>query len=113
MGLFGFGKKKEESAPACACQCGCPTAKADVSDVTKETGSAANETPSIKVLGAGCASCHALLENTKKSRSKYGSLCRSGVCDRYGQDCWLRCDERPGTGGQREGDRSGEGFEGK
>ena len=49
MGLFGFGKKKEESAPACACQCGCPTAKADVSDVTKETGSAANETPSIKV----------------------------------------------------------------
>lgn len=74
MGLFGFGKKKEESAPACACQCGCPTAKADVSDVTKETGSAANETPSIKVLGAGCASCHALLENTKKAVANMG-LC--------------------------------------
>ena len=74
MGLFGFSKKKGESAPACACQCGCPTAKADVSDVTKETGSAANETPSIKVLGAGCASCHALLENTKKAVANMG-LC--------------------------------------
>lgn len=66
MGLFGFGKKKEESAPACACQCGCPTAEVDVAEVAKEVGSTADGALSIKVLGAGCASCHTLLENTQK-----------------------------------------------
>lgn len=72
MGLFGFGKKKEERAPACACQCGCPTAEADVSEVAKEAGSTADGALSIKVLGAGCASCHTLLENTKEAVAKLG-----------------------------------------
>lgn len=67
MGLFGFGKKKEESAPACGCQCGCPTAEVNVSEVAEEVGSTADGALSIKVLGAGCASCHTLLENTKEA----------------------------------------------
>lgn len=72
MGLFGFGKKKEESAPACACQCGCPTAEVNVSEVAKEVGSTADGALSIKVLGAGCASCHTLLENTKEAVANMG-----------------------------------------
>lgn len=72
MGLFGFGKKKEESAPACACQCGCPTAEEDVAKVAKEAGSTFDGTLSIKVLGAGCASCHTLLENTQKAVANMG-----------------------------------------
>ena len=72
MGLFGFGKKKEESTPDCACQCGCCTAEVDVSEVAKEVGSAADGTLSIKVLGAGCASCHTLLENTKEAVANMG-----------------------------------------
>lgn len=72
MGLFGFGKKKEESAPACACQCGCPTAEVNVSEVAKEVGSIADGAFSIKVLGAGCASCHTLLENTKEAVTSMG-----------------------------------------
>lgn len=72
MGLFGFGKKKEESAPACACQCGCPTAEVDVAEVAKEVGSTADGALSIKVLGAGCASCHTLLENTKEAVANMG-----------------------------------------
>ena len=72
MGLFGFGKKKEESAPVCACQCGCPTAEVDVAEVAKEVGSTADGALSIKVLGAGCASCHTLLENTQKAVTGMG-----------------------------------------
>ena len=72
MGLFGFGKKKEESAPACACQCGCPTAEADVSEVAKNADSTFDGDLSIKVLGAGCASCHTLLENTKEAVANMG-----------------------------------------
>lgn len=66
MGLFGFGKKKEK-APACACQCGCPTTEVDVSEAVKEAGNPADGALCVKVLGAGCASCHTLLENTKEA----------------------------------------------
>ena len=47
MGLFGFGKKKEEEKQVPTCCCG-------------ETGSGGS---SIKVLGAGCKSCHEQYEN--------------------------------------------------
>lgn len=72
MGLFGFGKKKEEKAPACACQCGCLRAELEVSEVAKEAGSTAGGVRSIKVLGAGCASCHTLLANTKEAVAAMG-----------------------------------------
>ena len=71
MGLFGFGKKKEEKAPACACQCGCPTTEADVSQLAKEVSSTGGAL-TIKVLGAGCASCHTLLENTQAAVASLG-----------------------------------------
>lgn len=70
MGLFGFGKKKhtEESAPACSCQCGCSEDAATVSAPV----STASGALSIKVLGTGCASCHALLENTQQAVADMG-----------------------------------------
>ena len=62
MALFDFGKKKEEQkAPACCC-----------GTVPKEGGSAGsccgapvNGICCIKVLGAGCKSCHEQYENVK------------------------------------------------
>lgn len=50
MGLFGFGKKKEEEKKGGCCTCG-------------ENGC------HIKVLGAGCKSCHEQYENVKKAVS--------------------------------------------
>ena len=59
MGLFGFGKKKEEEkqVPTCCCGSG---AKAEEPCCCGETGSGV---ASIKVLGAGCKSCHEQYEN--------------------------------------------------
>lgn len=51
MGLFGFGKKKEAQEPACACHA---------------------PVESIKVLGAGCKSCHEMFENTKAAVKNAG-----------------------------------------
>ena len=69
--MFGFGKKKEEKRTAeCSCNCSCPTSEA-----------AENKTPCccetdpvccIKVLGAGCKSCHELYENAKKAVTAAG-----------------------------------------
>lgn len=69
MGLFGFGKKKEEKAPVCACQGGCAADNAATAEAVKAAGG----TLSIKVLGTGCASCHALLENTQKAVTDTGT----------------------------------------
>ena len=72
MSLFHFGKKKEEkNASACACTCGCQT---------RETREIANDCcPEakdgiccIKVLGAGCKSCHELYENAKEAVKAMG-----------------------------------------
>lgn len=72
MGLFGFGKKKKEASPVCACQCGCPAAQTDVPEIAKQADVTVGGALSIKVLGAGCASCHALLENTKQAVANCG-----------------------------------------
>lgn len=72
MALFNFGKKKEEvQAPACACNCGCPTSETPeiINDCCR---AAINGICCIKVLGAGCKSCHALLEATKEAISSMG-----------------------------------------
>ena len=76
MGLFGFGKKKEAQEPACACNaqveetkeescCCCGSNPADAE--TKSCCCSGSGAPlvSIKVLGAGCKSCHEMYENTK------------------------------------------------
>lgn len=67
MALLHFGKKqKEQKPPTCACRCGglaeeaAPNASS-CCPVTK------NEINSIKVLGAGCKSCHEQYENAKEA----------------------------------------------
>ena len=59
MGLFGFGKKKEaeKQVPTCCCGSG---AKTEEPCCCGDAGSGA---ASIKVLGAGCKSCHEQYEN--------------------------------------------------
>ena len=59
MGLFGFGKKKEEEKQVPTCCCG-SDAKTEEPCCCGEDGSGG---ASIKVLGAGCKSCHEQYEN--------------------------------------------------
>lgn len=58
MALFHFGKKKEET-PTCCCG-SAPKAEESTSCCC---GSSAEGIRSIKVLGAGCKSCHEQYEN--------------------------------------------------
>ena len=84
MGLFGFGKKKEEEKKAPACCCGGSDAPAEETS-TCGCGSALNAGESasccgepvdgiccIKVLGAGCKSCHEQYENAKAAVKALG-----------------------------------------
>lgn len=66
MRLFEFGKKKEEegqNAPCC-CSAGAETPCCCGERGDKETG--------IKVLGAGCKSCHEQFENAKAAVKAMG-----------------------------------------
>ena len=72
MALFNFGKKNgEKNSPACACSCGCPTSEAS-EIVNRCCGKAAEGICCIKVLGAGCPSCHQLYENAKETVKNMG-----------------------------------------
>lgn len=94
MGLFNFGKKKEEQKAACECNapveetkeesgccCGSNTAEAEKEncccndDAETENcccNNSGNSLISIKVLGAGCKSCHEFYENTKEAVKNAG-----------------------------------------
>ena len=62
MALFNFGKKKEEEKKAPACCCG--SAKAQVAKSAECCcGTSVNGICCVKVLGAGCKSCHEQYEN--------------------------------------------------
>ena len=78
MALFDFGKKKKEDKEAPACCCGSTEPKAEESTgcccgsapKAEKTGSCCCGAPvegicCIKVLGAGCKSCHEQYENAK------------------------------------------------
>ncbi len=71
MALFGKKKEDEKKTPDCACNSGCPT-----SEVTEITSDCCSEVQSdiccIKVLGSGCASCHAQYENAKEAVKQMG-----------------------------------------
>ena len=73
MSLFNFGKKKEEEkkTPACACNCGCPASEADEikNDCCHE---AKDGICCVKVLGAGCKSCHEQYEYAKEAVKSMG-----------------------------------------
>lgn len=64
MGLFGFGKKMEEEPT-----CGCNGSISEEKTYVAEEGSCAcgGNGCHIKVLGAGCKSCHEQHENVKKA----------------------------------------------
>ena len=73
--MFGIGRKKEETqATSCCCnqpdqgnaQCGCNMV--DQADCE----CAANAGNTVKILGSGCRSCHALLENTQAAVQAMG-----------------------------------------
>ena len=62
MSLFGFGKKKEEKEiPACCCG---STGQAEESACCCAADSSISN---IRVLGAGCKSCHEQYENEKEA----------------------------------------------
>ena len=62
---------EEKKAPACACGCGCPTSEAE--EITKDCCSEAKDgICCIKVLGAGCKSCHEQYENAKQAIKDMG-----------------------------------------
>lgn len=78
MALFNFGKKKEEKKEAeCACN-----ASADTSSCCCGGNRASEEKrghvdgntsiQNVKVLGAGCKSCHAQYENAKEAVKAMG-----------------------------------------
>lgn len=81
MALFNFGKKKEEETKSCCCGseskaeetagCCCGSApKAEAASCC--CGKAVEGICCVKVLGAGCKSCHELYENTKAAVSSLG-----------------------------------------
>ena len=82
MALFGFGKKKEEEKKAPACCCGSSNAPAETASgcccsagQEEESACCANTAggaTSIKVLGAGCKSCHEQYENAKAAVKALG-----------------------------------------
>lgn len=79
-----FGKKKEEvkTEPTCACSgnaevyeaknCCCDGDSADKSGENRCCGENIDGICSIKVLGAGCKSCHEQYENAKKAVEELG-----------------------------------------
>lgn len=72
MSLFHFGKKKEEKKePACSCG-GCCTASETCETKSGCCAETAGDIFSIKVLGAGCKSCHEQYENVKEAVNAMG-----------------------------------------
>lgn len=65
MGLFGFGKKKEEKKMSCCC--GESTCNDSVQVESSCCCSCGGNGCNIKVLGAGCKSCHEQYENAWKA----------------------------------------------
>ena len=73
MALFGFGRKKEEEskAPPCCCSGNSPASEA-AEAVSDCCGEALDGICCIKVLGAGCKSCHTQYENAKAAVKAMG-----------------------------------------
>lgn len=73
MGLFGKKKTEEIKKPACACNGGCPAQEAkEIKGTSQCCGEAIDGICCIKVLGAGCASCHQQYEYAKEAVKNMG-----------------------------------------
>lgn len=66
--MFQFGKKKEEMTEA-ACCCGSASAQGEPCYCDSDEP---RDITSIKVLGAGCKSCHEQYENCKTAAAELG-----------------------------------------
>lgn len=72
MALFNFGKKKEEEKTS-MCACNGEGSANEAEAITKDCCSEANDgICCIKVLGAGCKSCHEQYENVKEAVKAMG-----------------------------------------
>ncbi len=65
MTLFNFGKKKEEKKTSCCCG-------TDEAETTFANTAVNGEISSIKVLGAGCTSCHDQYQNVINAVAEMG-----------------------------------------
>lgn len=74
MALFNFGKKKEEEKNAVACSCSCGCASGGTENNTNDCCPDIKESEicCIKVLGAGCKSCHEQFEYAKQAVKDMG-----------------------------------------
>lgn len=73
MALFGFGKKKEEAGEAPACACHGASAASEAAEISSHCcPPAADGICCIKVLGAGCKSCHEQYEQAKTAVQAMG-----------------------------------------
>ena len=81
MALFNFGKKKEEQAesPVCCCgtepkasESGCCSAPQAEETASCCCGAPVDGICCVKVLGAGCKSCHEQYENAKTAVKAMG-----------------------------------------
>ena len=81
MALFNFGKKKEEQAesPVCCCgtepkasESGCCSAPQAEETASCCCGAPVDGICCVKVLGAGCKSCHEQYENAKEAVKTMG-----------------------------------------
>lgn len=72
MSLFNFGRKKEEKKISeCSCNCGSPAS--DAVDISNDCCPEAKDgICCVKVLGAGCKSCHEQYENAKEAVKNMG-----------------------------------------
>lgn len=73
MALFGFGKKKEDEkkGPTCACHSCCSSSE-EINEINSGYPESTDGICSLKVLGAGCKSCHQQYEEAKKAIKKMG-----------------------------------------
>ena len=80
MALFNFGKKKEEETKPCCCgsepkaeeTAGCCCGSAPKEETTCCCGKAVEGICCVKVLGAGCKTCHEQYENAKAAVAALG-----------------------------------------
>ena len=69
MALFNFGKKKEEKKSCC---CSCGTSPQETVTTNECCGKGVEGICCIKVLGAGCKSCHEQYEYAKEAVKNMG-----------------------------------------
>lgn len=72
MALFNSEKKKDEEKQPPSCSCGCPASKSEEIKNNCRPDFKKGEICCIKVLGAGCKSCHEQYENAKQAVKDMG-----------------------------------------